>query len=369
MITTLSRWDQLKQEVVEAHSLDDLKDIRDKAEAIRLYYKRQRDSLDMQNKFAEITLRCARRMGEMLQDMEKQHGARPADTGSLSETPLLPPTLEELGINKSASSRWQKIAQLPEEAFEQYIEAVTSKQQELTTSGLLNLAKQLQKGTRREIRIEERDKLFEQTTIGAHDYPIYPCSVANLSIYVAADSVDAIITDPPYPKEFLSVYTDLARFSAYALKPGGSLLVMIGQSYLPEIIEAITPYIPYHWMMSYLTPGGQAVQLWQKRVNTFWKPVLWFVKGTYTGDWVGDVCKSDVNDNDKEHHHWGQSESGMADIIERFTKPGECICDPFVGGGTTALVATQLKRHFVGGDIDPVCVERSLLRIEEALRE
>ena len=80
------------------------------------------------------------------------------------------------------------------------------------------------------------------------------------------------------------------------------------------------------------------------------------MKGEYTGQWIGDVCKSDVNQNDKRFHKWGQSESGMADIIERFTETGQLICDPFVGGGTTAIVAMEMERQFVGCDIDETCI-------------
>lgn len=192
-----------------------------------------------------------------------------------------------------------------------------------------------------------------------------------------ADSVDAIITDPPYPAEFLELFgkkplgTDydtgdnyygdfqekgLAEIAARILKPGGICAVMVGQSYLPEILTRMEHSLAYHWMIAYLTPGGQAVQLWDRKVNTFWKPVLIFVKGEYGGDWLGDVARSDVNDNDKDHHHWGQSESGMADLIERLTKPGQLICDPFLGGGTTAVVAHALARRFVGCDTDETCI-------------
>lgn len=175
--------------------------------------------------------------------------------------------------------------------------------------------------------------------------------------------VDAIITDPPYPREFLPVYTDLAEFAARALKPGGSLVCMVGQSYLPEILERLGERLTYQWTVAYLTPGGQAAQLWDRKVNTFWKPLLWFTNGDYTGDWIGDVTRSEVNDNDKRHHHWGQSESGMADIIRRFTAPGDLIVDPFLGGGTTGQVALDLARRFTGADTDPDCVEQSRHRI------
>jgi site-specific DNA-methyltransferase (adenine-specific) len=219
------------------------------------------------------------------------------------------------------------------------------------------------------VKQKEKQEAFVKTEVDLTHYNVYPCSVADLSSHVAANSVDVIITDPPYPQEFLHVYEDLGKFAAHALKPGGSLIVMVGQSYLPSILSMLNQYLDYHWMLAYLTPGGQSAQLWQRKVNTFWKPLLWFTKGDYTGDWIGDVCKSNVNDNDKDHHHWGQSESGMIDIIERFSLPGQLIADPFVGGGTTAVVAASSKRYFVGCDIDPACREKTLQRVREVLHE
>jgi ParB/RepB/Spo0J family partition protein len=182
------------------------------------------------------------------------------------------------------------------------------------------------------------------------------------------ESIDAIITDPPYPKEYLPLYETLAIQAARLLKPGGSLVVMCGQSYLPEIFKLMTPHLNYFWTFSYQTPGGQSPQIWKAKVNTFWKPILWFVKGDYKGIWHGDVIKSDVNDNDKRHHHWGQSESGMARIVKEFTEVGHVILDPFAGGGTTGLVSIALKRKFIGCDIDKKSINTTKERIYNMLK-
>jgi site-specific DNA-methyltransferase (adenine-specific) len=191
--------------------------------------------------------------------------------------------------------------------------------------------------------------------------------IENAARFIADASVDFIITDPPYPREYLPLYETLAKESARILKPGGSLLVMIGQSYLPEILALMAPHIRYHWTLAYLTPGGQSVQLWQRKVNTFWKPVVWLVNGEYSGNWIGDVCKSSTNDNDKRFHDWGQSESGMADLIERLTYPEQVICDPFLGGGTTGAVAVRLGRRFIGMDISEEAIATARQRIAERL--
>src|SRR5688572_1466236 len=87
---------------------------------------------------------------------------------------------------------------------------------------------------------------------------------------------DVIVTDPPYPREFLPLYGDLARFAAAALPDGGSLLTMAGQSYLPDVLDLLGQHLTYHWCVAFTTPGAQATQIWPRHVITFWKPVLWF---------------------------------------------------------------------------------------------
>lgn len=215
-------------------------------------------------------------------------------------------------------------------------------------------------------RRQEREEA-ERTIASAFGVvKLYTSPICELAAHIPASSIDSIITDPPYPKAFLDLYSDLAKFAAHALKPGGSLLVMVGQSFLPEVMARLNEDLRYHWTIAYLTPGGQAVQLWDREVNTFWKPVLWYVKGEYAGRWVGDVVKSAVNDNDKRFHQWGQSESGIADIVQRFTGVGDTVCDPFVGGGTVAVVSLRMGRYFIGGDVDAEAIATTRRRIAES---
>lgn len=177
------------------------------------------------------------------------------------------------------------------------------------------------------------------------------------------ESVDFLITDPPYPREYIPLYEDLSLVASRVLKPGGSLIVMIGQSYLPEVVNLLGRHMSYYWIMPYLTPGYGAPLLYQKRVNTFWKPVLWYVKGEYKGDYIGDILKSPSSD--KRFHEWGQSLGGMLDIVERLTNPGNVILDPFLGGGTTGAAAVSIGRKFIGTDIKSENVEISRKRIKE----
>ncbi len=221
-----------------------------------------------------------------------------------------------------------------------------------------------------EKKIQRESKAERKAYMLADEMPEDMCRLLTADIRsglneIEDESVDVIVTDPPYPREYIPLYEDLSLVASRVLKQGGSLIVMIGQSYMPEVIERLGQHMNYHWCMSYQTPGGQSPQLFQKRVNTFWKPVLWYVKGEYKGDYIGDVLKSPVNANEKNYHEWGQSLGGMLEIVERLTNPGDVILDPFLGGGTTGVAVVIKGRKFIGVDIESKNVEISRERIKE----
>lgn len=174
------------------------------------------------------------------------------------------------------------------------------------------------------------------------------------------NSIDVIITDPPYPAEYLPLFSDLGALAARVLKPGASLLVMSGELHLPEVMRRLCEHLNYYWTLCYLTPG-QSPNLWTRKVNTNWKPVLWLVKGDYSGEVRGDVLKSERNE--KDNHQWQQSESGMLDMVRNFSMPDELILDPFCGSGTTGVAAVQLHRRFIGIDSDAAAIASASERL------
>lgn len=59
----------------------------------------------------------------------------------------------------------------------------------------------------------------------------------------------------------------------------------------------------------------------------------------------------------------------MAEIIKDFTNPGQLICDPFMGSGTTGVAAVQLGRKFIGIEKDPKYFELACDRLDKAQRQ
>ena len=127
--------------IAEAKTLDEVKDIRDKAAAIKAYAKKARLGQKIVVEAAAIKLRAERRLGEMIQTVELADSA-PGNqyTGPLelqspnNDTPVC---LRELGITKTDSSRSQRIAKLPDEVFEGYLAENTDANREPTAAALL----------------------------------------------------------------------------------------------------------------------------------------------------------------------------------------------------------------------------------------
>jgi hypothetical protein len=72
-------------------------------------------SLEMQNQCAEIKIRAERKAGELL----KEQDIKPGNPQFLHDERIVRPKLSELGIKEIQSHRWQNIASIPEDKFEE----------------------------------------------------------------------------------------------------------------------------------------------------------------------------------------------------------------------------------------------------------
>ena len=138
----LEKLDAARQMLAEVRTLPDAKELISQAEAFRVYARQADLGLEAQNHAGEIKLRAQRKAGELLTEMEKRGGGDAIRTKTRSQdVTKLPPTLADLGIEKMQSHRWQKVASLPVDVFEKEIAETKAAQQELTTSRILRLAK------------------------------------------------------------------------------------------------------------------------------------------------------------------------------------------------------------------------------------
>ena len=292
---------------------------------------------------SEATVKRAGKFAEEVEEAKK------------TAAPELKKAIEERKVSKADAV---KIATLPQ--------AEQKKVVELSDKEIVAKAKEIERESKKERAKEIEAKRMQIAEKAIHvkksdRFSIVRCSLAD---YNPPAPVDVVITDPPYPKEFLPLWEVLAKKASEWLKPNGIIVAMSGQAYLDQVYAAMSKHLDYYWTACYHTPG-QPTPLRQVNVNTTWKPLLVYCrKGEkYDGRIFGDFMASDKNE--KDFHKWGQSVSGMDEILQRFALPGQTVLDPFCGAGTTGIAAIKRGCFFHGCELLEENVKISIARIGE----
>lgn len=171
---------------------------------------------------------------------------------------------------------------------------------------------------------------------------------------IEPESVTLILTDPPYPTEYLPLWTDLGVFASKSLVIGGSLVSYCGQSIMPDAIDRLRPYLRYWWTIAMLHQHGTAM-IPGKWVSAGWKPLLWFVRDrrmntAMVADRISGTAPRKTQEAGDDGT-WAQGVDELESIISALTAPGDLIVDPFAGSGTTGIAAERFGRRFIGAEI------------------
>src|SRR5215469_1843593 len=125
--SVLSLIERLECSFQNARTSEQLKNVRDLSAAIQQYMRNIGAGLQEQNRVAEIKIRVERHLGQALARLEKAKGGGDQRSNHRSRNATGgPPTLADIGIAKTQSSRWQAMASVPEGAFEKHIAKVKS---------------------------------------------------------------------------------------------------------------------------------------------------------------------------------------------------------------------------------------------------
>lgn len=138
-MTNLIKYEQARQALAECHRVDEVKDIRDKAEAMAAYARQAKDQ-DLIQYATEIKVRAERRCGELLRSTEKNKGARGIGTSAVERSDRTPPTLSDMGLTRDESSRYQQLASMPDEHFETAVATAKATAGQVTTAFMLREA-------------------------------------------------------------------------------------------------------------------------------------------------------------------------------------------------------------------------------------
>ena len=199
---------QAQNALAQITRVEDVKEVRDRAEALRVYARRSKEGIELQNQAAEVKLRAERRGGELLKEMKAQ-GARVNHGGDRKskyrdDTLMDAPTLEDLGLTRVDASRWQHLADLPAETFERQIVDARRERYELTTKAMMDLYKQIRQADQRAARAKvyaARAERFADGAFNSGTVEIYNADARQMSAHIPTQSVDLVFTSPPYNQD------------------------------------------------------------------------------------------------------------------------------------------------------------------------
>lgn len=220
---------------------------------------------------------------------------------------------------------------------------------------------------KREAEAQKQEVLAKYDKVNVWTGALNINSIEVASIYdldLPKESIDMVFTDPPYHDEYIGLYERLAEVAVHALKPGGYCMAYAGKMFIPEILACMVKHLEYVSIFAVFHPFSQA-RIVKHNIFGNWRPILVFKKPgqTATREWVQDVVRGT---RDKSHHEWQQDIEAPLQYIAAYTKPGDVVLDPFVGGGTTPWACKQLGRYFVAFDVDENAVKLSMERLRNA---
>jgi DNA modification methylase len=217
------------------------------------------------------------------------------------------------------------------------------------------------------------------------------------------ESVDLTVTSPPYDnlrtyKGYTFDFEKIARGLWYATKPGGVVVWVVGDATIngsetgtsfKQALYFMSLGFNLHDTMIYRIPGtgakGSNLAYWQafEYMFVFSKGTPATVNrlmdkrnkragsstngknavgtrshaagGTVVREWgyrdnVWDILPGN-NGDDRTNHPAPFPEDLARDHILSWSNPGDLVLDPFIGSGTTAKMAKETGRHWIGIDI------------------
>ncbi|MGM9649357.1 MAG: DNA-methyltransferase [Candidatus Coprovivens sp.] len=227
--------------------------------------------------------------------------------------------------------------------------------------------------------------------------------------------------DKNIPLEYQEWCTSWAHDWLKVLKPGSSCFIFAGRRFAHRCIVAMEDAgFTFKDMLSWEKDSAphRAQRLsaiytrrqdktnsekwagWRvANLRPLFEPILWFQKPYKTGGTIADnvlcyevgawneyalgtyndindakytysnILKVKINRTDHGEHIAQKPLSLMKLLISLVTLEGQIVLDPFMGSGTTCVAAHQLGRHYIGIDIDPLCVKTAHKRISDSFQK
>jgi site-specific DNA-methyltransferase (adenine-specific) len=401
--------------------LNEIRDIRDKAEALRLYLRKSESSLKAQNEAAQIAIEAKCRIGEVSRELDKNTGGRPKNISTKTSISKIQ-VLADAGISRLEASICETMAALPKEQRRAAIKETKEAGRELTSKAIYQAGRKHK---------QDEAKKTEAKAKGSRPQPPDPTwqiiqancldVLGHPSRYTPPkghpDPLETrprlIFADPPY-NEGIDYgdhyndqlddgdYRDQARrwFECFydALTDDGALWLLINHEWAYTFCaDAEECGFYLHQTVIWFESFGVNCS---RKFNRCSRPLLWLVKDSKRFVFNSDAPEvrrpSDRQAIYKDKRAepdgklwddvWGVNPpvprlagthgerrpefptqlplALLRPIVACASNLGDLVIDPFSGSGTTGHACIELGRRFIGIELSQNFAELSRLRLQ-----
>ena len=185
---------------------------------------------------------------------------------------------------------------------------------------------------------------------------------------IKSNSIDHILTDPPYTGKDFELWSQFAEMAKRVLKPSGYCICFIGTLYLSEFIVRMTEHLEYYWQVCVILTGGRGKMLARNVYQRYISVVIFQKSPIRKQRFMVNDCISSPQ-KEKELHPWQKSLNALEVLLSQFTKPGQLILEPFAGSGTTGVACMKKSRRCILIEKDAESIKITKARLKETLKE
>ena len=204
------------------------------------------------------------------------------------------------------------------------------------------------------------------------------------------ESVDLIVTDPPYGINYKSNYSKNRDYKEQVADTTQWDNFILIEDHIKEMLRILKNdsylYLFMRWDRLWDMPKPSRLLIWNKGDYGMgdlddWSPsyevILVFKKGN---PFLRGKRRRDVLDafkvanfksraNTSPHTKMYHPTEKPIDLIRQLISPScairALVCDPFMGSGTTAVASKQLGKNFIGFEINPSYIEIAEKRLKQ----